>query len=426
VPTTTTTTASPTTTAPPLGCDTCTETGDETLYDAFPYADSQLSSQTNWSDVNAGTFSFRAKDGFAFGINTDDGSGTNLAMASVYLGADSGLYKADFTMCARIRVLINVAGNDLAGFFFRYLDANNYLMAVLNADLNKFQIRKMDSGSETVLYQTDFTCDDDAYHVLKVVLIADSITASADGTTLYVQNGFSFNQTETTHGIYNYRSNSTPSYTPATASVFDYFRYNQSQTVISDLFSGSASTALSSHTPDTAPVGSSWGGSDDYELTGSGSAGVPEAGSSFPNLAVIESGIDVSLGCSAMEINCSFDMLDVDAQLGVVFRYQDASNYWILILDSTAGTIVLKKIIAGTPTTVASASSTIDIGGSPEALVLWDDGNTIKGGDPGLLLNAIGQTDLNSATKVGLYTNTAESGYSYAGYFDAIEVKELS
>jgi hypothetical protein len=66
------------------------------------------------------------------------------------------------------------------------------------------------------------------------------------------------------------------------------------------------------------------------------------------------------LGVTNMDIEVSLSNMasDTDEVCGGVYRYFDASNYWYAAVDDNLNVLKLVKVVAGTPTTVASVAWT--------------------------------------------------------------------
>jgi len=388
------------------------------FYDALSYSVSSLDSETAWTDKDGGTsnFTFKAGSGYAFAVNSDDGTnGPYRALCKSNSGDDS----YDFTVCASIKIPSALTNSERAGFFFRYVDSDNYLLAIMDPDTNKIQLRKMVSGTETLVSEAAFTCDDGGFHILKLVVFHDTFLLSADGTLLYeADSGITFNRGSTVHGIYNSRSSGATS-TSSDSVLFNYYRYDNFRTTLNDNFTGSGD--LTAHVPDTALVGAEWHGAA-YEIDtvyAARTATGDDTGDDIA-LAVIDSGVDVSQDCCVMRIQSNMQVaVTVGGKVGIVFRYFDSSNYYVAYRDSVNDVLVLQRVTGGEATTIGSYSVTV--GGAESGfggLAIYDDGSTIivSGGDAGLaLITATDETLFNDQTRVGLYSAPESSGWSTSG-----------
>ena len=95
---------------------------------------------------------------------------------------------------------------------------------------------------------------------------------------------------------------------------------------------------------------------------------------------------------------------------GVVFRYQDASNYWWAGCDATIGT--LKKVVGGSETTISSTGAVKLANNTTHELQVIDDGTEIHAYFDGVQFPGTGNSDtaLASATGAGIRFNTGAGG----------------
>lgn len=173
---------------------------------------------------------------------------------------------------------------------------------------------------------------------------------------------------------------------------------------VTDNFAGALNTALSAHTPD---VGSTWvhevgGGTADSLLDGTGNLNGSGSGQSvYANAATppcADYGVQVTLVTSS-----KFS--------GVICRLQDASNYYGGFTNGFGSAYEIRKVVAGTQTTIAT-SSTWTLG-STETLKLNCVGTTISlviTGTDAQTLTATGQTNFTTAGLAGLGTWNSDAG----------------
>ncbi len=91
---------------------------------------------------------------------------------------------------------------------------------------------------------------------------------------------------------------------------------------------------------------------------------------------------------------------------GVVFRLQDTNNYWRAALD--AGGLKLYKQVAGVWTQVGSTYAFSPVNGQAYTIKITHDGTSITVNLDGTdQITVTGQTDLQTASSVGLYCNSS-------------------
>jgi hypothetical protein len=177
--------------------------------------------------------------------------------------------------------------------------------------------------------------------------------------------------------------------------------------IVYDNFTGTNGTNLTAHSPDKDYTGNGWSVSTGtWALNGGG-----EAQSSNATRYVADA------YTADHEVAAEFQFYQHEA--GLIGRYQDSSNYWELRvsdLDTTDPTLELIKVVAGTPTVVATATYA-DYGVTSNTtrlkMRLRFEGNVILGaiefGWPLVAPAEITATDstFNTETEAGLFAAAA-------------------
>lgn len=136
--------------------------------------------------------------------------------------------------------------------------------------------------------------------------------------------------------------------TQRTKRVTFYAYRGDSPYVVEDQFNGTNGTAITSHNPDTDEVGTGWvvhaGG---FEIQGN-----DLEGNSTNNRAVIDSGTNNCAITAVVEYGDNSVSPMTTANLGLIGRAQDASNYWFLVVENAASenpVLSLYLYTAGSP-----------------------------------------------------------------------------
>lgn len=126
---------------------------------------------------------------------------------------------------------------------------------------------------------------------------------------------------------------------------------------VSDSFTDTTNTALDAHTPDTDVGGGGWTeviGTDWTIQSNAANSGTADA------TASIDCGeADINLSCEADNSGLS-DLAGQSA--GLAARISNSSNFWAIVINDTGNTFRIAEKNAGTYTTRASASVTINSG----------------------------------------------------------------
>lgn len=140
------------------------------------------------------------------------------------------------------------------------------------------------------------------------------------------------------------------------------------EALVYDTFTDANSTALSSHTPDIAPVGASWA--------------LDAAGLAINTNRVVNT-IDafrygvIDSGASDATITAKLTLGTIAGRYaGFIFRYIDANNYWQAQIDAFGDTILIAELTAGSGTIRATESVTL--GAGPHDAVVTLNGTSIQ------------------------------------------------
>jgi len=153
--------------------------------------------------------------------------------------------------------------------------------------------------------------------------------------------------------------------------------------LVQDNFDGAAGTDLPDHTPDIDVEGGGWsvitGANADFELDGSGACEVNNPGGFTRAL--------IDCGKSDIKITGNSTILTNEANCLLYFRAVDAANHWVLFQERFAlGSVILRKVVAGTPTNVTVFGPPAPFGAGSIDFEITAEGDTITYKD---LTNAI-------------------------------------
>ncbi len=120
-------------------------------------------------------------------------------------------------------------------------------------------------------------------------------------------------------------------------------------TLVLDHYTASNGTAVNGHSPDTGPSAAVADASFDIQ-----SNKARQTGGSGVCLASYESNVaDVTISATLQVTTYG---LSGSHDFGLIGRYVDSSNYWLLVADSGPGVLLLQEVTSGSFTTRASAS----------------------------------------------------------------------
>lgn len=171
--------------------------------------------------------------------------------------------------------------------------------------------------------------------------------------------------------------------------------------LINDAFTDADGTLLASHAPGTNVPGNPWV-QQSGAWTIDAARGV--ARTNGDGVATIDSGVaDVDL---SINVRCS----DGYTRGGIVFRWQDATNYLRLYLDENLDTLVLQKKVAGVVTTIANPAFVVATAFFYDVRVIAV-GSSIKCHAGGTLLIDTTVSEFSTETEHGLYANGSNSTY---------------
>ena len=166
--------------------------------------------------------------------------------------------------------------------------------------------------------------------------------------------------------------------------------------VVSDNFQDTPGTTLTSHSPDIDDVGGGWQVEfgPNFEIAASGNEVRNTLGLGTPYFAVIDGKLEDN------DITVDFLRTGQTSEVGVVFRWKDASNHYRGVFDGVDGHIVktiggLEFLLdSGTSKWKAGDRSSIRIVASAGDIKLYRDGNQIASAT---------DTELREETHIGLY-----------------------
>jgi len=148
--------------------------------------------------------------------------------------------------------------------------------------------------------------------------------------------------------------------------------------LVQDTFTDTNGTLLTAHTPDVDTVGGGWvswgnGGSIDIQSNKASTIG----GGSNPNFGSHY----IDAGAADVDITSTY-AVDASNDLGILVRYQDANNFWLLNLSGFSDALQISERNSGSWYGRASKSVTVTAGqaylmrgkASGNVYELWRDG----------------------------------------------------
>lgn len=253
----------------------------------------------------------------------------------------------DYVVQSRIKIIANGASNMASGIIGRYTDSNNYYLYRLNSHTNRVELLKKVDGTFTTIKSTPMNVNTDQWYTLKLVMDGNSIHGYVDGI-----NNISVIDTSITHGYIGLRT-----YGQAVQldNVAAWLFYHE------DFESGYAA--------DWNSISGSWSVLTDQTKLLKQSQSVSEA--------LITSGSkewrDYSVAGDFMFYNAT-----ASSATGIIARYTDNNNFYLLRLHSGSGKVQLYKNVAGVYTLLQENDLTINMN-TTYRLNLVVIGNTISG-----------------------------------------------
>ena len=174
--------------------------------------------------------------------------------------------------------------------------------------------------------------------------------------------------------------------------------------IVHDTFTGANGTGLPSHTLDTGGTWTRYSGAGVDQMTIQSN----KAQTVLEPLHFYGYGHDAGVADCTIEQTAVFGGADIFHACELLFRITDASNFWRLTCDGT-GAITLYKYVAGSPTSMATGTTTIVAGVAVLFTVVLNGTSiscTIGAGAPLNVTDAFNQT----ATKHGPSTYYSSGG----------------
>ena len=174
--------------------------------------------------------------------------------------------------------------------------------------------------------------------------------------------------------------------------------------ILFDKFTDTDSTAITSHTPDIAPVGSSWAYSEGTASQIQGNAWSADS----------DNGSVIDCGESDVLVTADYNSAFLaNNRSSIIIRYIDGANGWYCRIRTNEDDISINELTTGTWTTRATTSTTMT-GANDYKIKATSVGNDITlystdesaGGHKSVTYNS---TSHNTATKVGLHTHTGST-----------------
>lgn len=294
--------------------------------------------------------------------------------------ANAGGSWKDYAYEARARMGI---ANANAGILFRVQDANNYYMYRMNSSTQKLELYKSVNGQLTLVASASFAALEDQWYTIKAVVQGNAISGYVDGQ-LKLQ--WTNPTTQLTTGGVGFRTTSAGvHYDDAAVSPIILF---------SDDFEDGNTTGWT-------PASGSWSVRTDRTkvLTQANyTAALITAGDSWTDYTV----------------EAKVTMPIADANAGILFRVQDANNYYMYRINSSNQKLELYKSVNGQLTLVSSTAFAAQAN-QWYTIKASVQGNTVKGYvDDALKTQWTNSVTELTAGKIGFRTTTADAAFDDA------------
>lgn len=173
---------------------------------------------------------------------------------------------------------------------------------------------------------------------------------------------------------------------------------------VHDTFTDTDGTPLDGHDPDTAPVASSWFVTGPVIEIRSGRARVLDLVNGTGRATIDAEVSDALVTCTLYT-----GAADVVGQVGLIFRFVDANNYWRVTLDTVSGDVRLVEVTAGVET-IRESDDAIPLGVAAYEVSLLLDGDNIRFAVAGRTALVYESSQHATATEFGLYHDMQASG----------------
>lgn len=327
---------------------------------------------TGWTNVSGGWNV--PSDGTSNVLSSGSQTVTSL------ITANAGNAWNNYEFAAKVKLPFTNAN---AGIVFRVQDANNYYMYRLNGANQKLELYKAVNGTLTLAASTSFTAQEKKWYNLKAVVEGNKISGYIDGE---LKTEWTNPVTELTTGGIGFRTTSAGVHFD-NAVVFPV-------TLFSDDFEDGNTTGWT-------PSSGSW------NITTDGSKMLTQTASAT---ALITAGN----AWSNYTYQADVRMPITNANAGILFRVQDADNYYMYRINSAAQQLELYKSVNQVLTLVSSTAFTAQAN-QWYILKAAVQGNTIKGYVNGVLktewTNPV--TELTTG-KIGFRTTSANVSFDRA------------
>lgn len=350
------------------------------VYDSFDRADS--SSSLGSADVG-GAWTVQSA---TFGISSLRAYETTggLGIATI----DSGHADADVSVVIAVRLTGGGAGN--AGVVFRFTNTSNYWRAFFDGSTGLVFLQKVVGGAASTVFSGG-----------TMGASGGAVLARFNGSTIAVYvNGRlvgtttdSFNSTATKHGLWingntlwrldDFFAEPAPANPTGSGTASDTFNRADTHQTLGVSSSGHTWEAQSGH----------------FGIV---------SGRAFAISPAQRGHTIVETGDGDGTITVSIHSSQEDGNAGVVFRWSDASNYWVLFYDGGipgggGQFIALRKYVAGTPTDLATFSGAL---ADDDGIGVVLAGSSIEVLQNTTTLGTYTDSFNSTATKHGLWINT--------------------
>jgi hypothetical protein len=279
--------------------------------------DFESGSASNWTIVN-GSWSVVTDGTKVYNQLNTSGEGLLYAASSLW---------TNYTVQEDLKLYTSGA----TGIVARYMDSNNYYMFRLNTSLGQVELYKKVAGTFTLLKATPMTINLNTWYTLKLVLNGSSITGYVNGT----------------QQVYATDSSFISGYVGART-------YSQSASIDNIVVSGilSSDNFESGSSSNWTLVNGSWSvavdGTNVFKQSSMSGEGLEYSGSTWWTDYTVQG--DLKL----------YNTDTSSTATGIIARYTDNNNYYMLRLNSGLGQVQLYKKVGGTFTLLQAAPMAIN------------------------------------------------------------------
>lgn len=258
-----------------------------------------------------------------------------------YLVYDAGVDWSDYRLSLRLRS----ADDDGIGVVFRYTDSDNYYGLLMHSQLGFRQLVRREDGELTIFDQDTVPYEVGDTYLVEIEVSGSQIAVYLDGVQVLAADDGSHES-----GTIGFQSDANDK------SYFDDVRVTEPacgepEVLLTEGFDGGTLDGWTVLDVGTNLAPSSWSASGGRATQTSNIWGHPSGGDSGGTFLTYDSGFDWSSYRARLRLRSSDD-----DGIGVLFRYQDADNYYAFYLHSQLSQRRLLRRVDGQETILAEDS----------------------------------------------------------------------